>query len=620
MKLPDFKKLFESAAGLYVVVDRDLRIVAASDAYLRATRTEREAIVGRSLFDAFPENPRAEESAHAIAREMYGRVFAGEGRQSLGLKRYDVPLPVGGFEERYWDAVTTPLRGTDGSVEYAISTLHDVTATEERYRTLFQSIDAGFCVIEMLYDAEGRPADYRFLEVNPAFERQTGLRDAAGRTVRELFPQHEKRWFEIYGRVARTREPVRFVEPAALIRGWYEVYAYPVGAPHENRVAVLFNDITERVRAEEALRDAGRRKDEFLATLAHELRNPLAPIRNGLAIVRLKAPGDPDLRMAREMMERQVAHMVRLVDDLLDVSRITFGKVELRREPLDLRAVAEEAVAAGKGMLDEAGHRLTVRLGPEPLWADGDRVRLAQVAANLLGNAARYTRRGGEILLSVDRAGERASLCVQDDGMGIAPEMLESIFEAFAQGGAPGAGGGIGIGLTLSRKLVELHGGSIVAESEGAGRGSRFLVHLPLVEHVPAPAEAPRAPQGAGRHRFLVVDDNADAAQSQARLLRMLGHEAETASDGEDALRKAARFQPQVVLLDIGMPGMDGFEVARRLRALPEGRAATLIAQTGFGQPEDRLRSADAGFDAHLAKPADLEAILAIAARGRLAR
>jgi PAS domain S-box-containing protein len=481
----DFRKLFESAAGLYVVFDRELRIVAASDAYLRATGTRREQVVGQTLFDAFPENPHAQESAHQLAREMYGRVFAGGPPESLSMKRYDVPRKEGGYEERYWDVETMPVPAANGRVAYVMSRLVDVTVREERYRELFKSIDAGFCVIEMIYDSQGNPVDYRFLETNPAFERQTGLQDAPAKTMREHAPAHEAHWFETSGEVARPGAPARFVQPArGMIDGWFEVYAYRVGGPGSRRVAILFNDISVRVRAERALRDADRRKDEFIATLSHELRNPLAPIRNALAMLRMKDAGDPDLRFARETMERQVLRLVRLVDDLLDISRITFGKLALRRQRVDLRGVAEEAAESSRGAIADAGHHLAVQNGPQPLWVDGDPVRLGQVVANLLSNAVRYTPAGGRILLATDAADGLAELVVQDNGAGIPADQLESIFEAFAQAGEPGAEGGLGIGLTLSRKLVELHGGTITAQSEGPGRGSRFVVRLPRVSYV----------------------------------------------------------------------------------------------------------------------------------------
>ena len=614
MQQPDYKALFESVPGLYLVLDPELRIVAASDAFLKATMTSREAIVGRPLFDAFPGRAEGQQRAVRAALEELRRTKT---TQSVAGLKYALARPAdhgGGFDERYWSARYTPVVNADGALLQIVGSVEDVTGTEERYRSLFESIDAGVCVIEMIYDAQGKAVDYRFLEVNPAFERQTGIKAPLEKTMRQHVPDHEDHWFDIYAHVAKTGEPRRFVRPAkALMGGWYEVYAYRVGGPGSRLVAVLFNDITERVRAVEALKAADRRKDEFLATLAHELRNPLAPIRNALTIMRLKGALEPDLAMAREMMERQVSHLVRLVDDLLDVSRVTFGKVELRRERLDLRAVAEHALATSKPELDDAGHRVTVRMAAEPLWVDGDAVRLTQVISNILNNAARYTPSDGAITLEIGRDGGEARVAVEDNGVGIAPEMLERVFDAFVQGsGVQGGSGreGIGIGLSLARKLTELHGGRISATSRGAGQGSRFTVCLPLAD---VAAEVPRRQPSAGagaRHRFLVVDDNVDAATSQAQLLRLLGHEAETAHSGEAALSTAASYRPEIVLLDLGMPGMDGFACARELRRMPELNGATLIAQTGWNQDEDRRRTAAAGFDAHLAKPVDIDALL----------
>jgi signal transduction histidine kinase len=488
--------------------------------------------------------------------------------------------------------------------------------SDERYSHLFDSIDEGFCVLEMIYDG-ARPVDYRFLEVNPAFERQTGLRDPTRKTMREHVPEHEQHWFDTYARVAETGKSKRFVAGAkALMGGWYEVFAYRVGGAGSRKVGVVFNDITDRVLAEQALREAAQRKDEFLATLAHELRNPLAPIRNAVSILRLRDQGDEGLHMVGELIDRQVRHLVRLVDDLLDVSRITFGKVSLKRERLDLRAVAREAVATSEPLVAAGGHRLSVELGGEPVWVDGDPVRLAQVISNLLNNAARYTptrSATGHIRLSVASLGAEACVAVEDNGVGIEPGLLDRIFEPFVQVERREAGGsgGIGIGLALAKALVQLHGGQIRAQSDGPGKGSRFVVSLPRAG-APAAEASGSDPVRAASRRFLVVDDNVDATVTQAALLRMLGHEVETANDGPSALRKAQGFRPNVVLLDLGMPGMDGFEVARRLRATPEGREVFLVAQSGWGQEEDRNRTKAAGFDAHLAKPVDVDALMGL--------
>jgi PAS domain S-box-containing protein len=377
-----------------------------------------------------------------------------------------------------------------------------------------------------------------------------------------------------------------------------------------------FLDITERKRLEAELRqraerlaEADRRKDEFLAMLAHELRNPLAPIRNAAHVLHLIGPADANVRKATEMIQRQVQHLSRLVDDLLDVSRITRGKITLRKEPVELAAVVAQAVETTRPFLDARQHELRVSLPDEGVQVEADTTRLAQVLANLLTNAAKYTPEEGHIRLTVEaRAGE-AVVRIQDDGMGIAPELLPQVFDLFTQGDRSLARseGGLGIGLTLVRRLVELHGGTVEAQSEGPGKGSEFIVRLPTL-----PARAPNAAaEGKGRYasspcRVLVVDDNKDAAESLAMLLRVAGHDVRTANDGLTALEMAKIFRPEVVLLDIGLPRMDGYEVARLLRKQPGLEGAVLIAVTGYGQEEDRRRTREAGLNAHLVKPVDL--------------
>ncbi len=383
-------------------------------------------------------------------------------------------------------------------------------------------------------------------------------------------------------------------------------------------------DITARKRSEDELlrlnaelADAARRKDEFLATLAHELRNPLAPITNALEVLRLKNPSDPDMRWTRDVIDRQVRQMTRLVDDLLDVARITRGRIELRRERIDAAALVHGAVEAAKPLIAAAGHRLTVDLPPEPLWLDADPTRLTQVLLNLLNNAAKYTPAGGRLSVQVHREGDEAVLAVSDSGIGLAPEHQQSVFEMFSQvvPALERSQGGLGIGLALARGLVELHGGSIAARSAGTGMGSTFIVRLPLAAPVGAEAGGPdRAAQAqAPSLRVLVVDDNRDAADSLAMILQINGHEVTVAHDGPGALALAEEFHPHLGLLDIGMPGMNGYELARRLRAMPHGQHMVLAALTGWGQQEDKRRAIEAGFDHHLTKPVDpahLDAVL----------
>ncbi len=399
-------------------------------------------------------------------------------------------------------------------------------------------------------------------------------------------------------------------------------------------VVIVFHNIEERRRLERELRSradelarADRQKNEFLAMLAHELRNPLAPIANALSVLRLRqdaeapTPLDPDLDWALSVMGRQVAHMTRLVEDLLDLARITRGKIVLRRQPVELAGLVAQAVESVQPLLTAKRHALSVTLPPETLVLQADPARIEQVLCNLLNNAAKYTSEGGRIELTAEvesrpeaTAPARVLIRVADNGIGIAPEVLPNVFELFhqAEGSLDRAQGGLGIGLTLVRTLVELHGGSVEARSAGEGRGSEFLVRLPVAEVLckasePTPkrdrVDAITTPT---TKRVLVVDDLADSAESLARLLRRWGHEVHIAHDGPSALLAATRTAPEVVLLDIGLPGMDGYEVARRLRDDPARHGIVLVALTGYGQSSDRRHARAAGFDQHLVKPVDV--------------
>ena len=502
-------------------------------------------------------------------------------------------------------------------------------ASEERYRTLFDSVDDGVCLIEMLYDATGKPCDYRFLEVNPSFERHTGLRDAVGHTVRALNPTHEEHWFETYGRVAATGVPERFVNEAAGLDRWYDVYAARVGAPGSHRVVVLFTDITERRRTELELRrladdlaEQDRLKTEFLATLAHELRNPLAPIRSGLQLMR-RAKADPGaVARVQDIMDRQLDHLVHLVDDLLDIARITRGQVDLKPDWIDLGEVLSAAVETSMPLIETARHRLDVRLPAEALTLHADFTRITQVISNLLNNAAKYTPRGGAIVLAAERDGDDALIAVSDNGIGIPPDALDEVFKMFTQVSqhAQHQPGGLGIGLSLVRRLVEMHGGTITAASAGVNQGSVFTVRLPLARRQAEPALAAAsgaASAGDAAHgmRVLVVDDNRDAAETLGALVGMMGHEVAVANDGHQALRMMGSLLPQVVFLDIGMPGMSGYEVAQAARRDARLDAVRLVALTGWGGEADRERTHAAGFDEHLTKPATVAAIEAVLAR-----
>jgi PAS domain S-box-containing protein len=373
----------------------------------------------------------------------------------------------------------------------------------------------------------------------------------------------------------------------------------------------IARDITERREAHEALLQADRRKDEFLATLAHELRNPLAPIWTAAQVLKLKSLADPDLRWGSEVIDRQMRHMVRLLEDLLDVSRISQNKLELRKEKVQLDVVLRASIETSRPVIDEARHQLSVTLPEEPLHLDGDPVRLAQVFSNLLNNAAKFMEAGGRIVVSAQRRGDHVRVAVQDEGLGIATESLPRLFTMFSQGlpAAEHSHGGLGIGLSLARTLVEMHGGTVEAHSEGLGKGSIFVVTLPLAgERHPERSMRPQGAQcdadRAGR-RLLIVDDSKDSADTLAELMRIHGHEVHTAYEGATAVKLVTDLRPEVMLVDLGMPGVNGYEVCRKIRAQPGGEDVFLIAVTGWGRENDKTRTRDAGFDGHLVKPVD---------------
>jgi signal transduction histidine kinase len=369
-----------------------------------------------------------------------------------------------------------------------------------------------------------------------------------------------------------------------------------------------------------ALQEADKRKDEFLATLAHELRNPLAPIRTAVQLLGLKELPDSRRARAREIIERQVEHLVCLIGDLLDISRITRGMIRLHREPVMIGAVIASAVETTRPVIDARRHKLTLELPDELITVEGDKVRLVQIVGNILHNAAKFTDAGGRILLKVTRESSQAVITVKDTGIGIPRELTPRIFDLFARvHAAPEhSEGGLGIGLALVRRLVEMHGGSVMVHSDGPGRGTEFSVRLPLIA-APATAVAKQAEgsesiPAVGCWRILVVDDNYDAAEALATLLEVRGHDVRMAHDGKEALTVADAFNPQIVVLDLGMPKMDGYETARQMRTRPWGKRATLVALTGWGQKQDRLRTGEAGFDAHLVKPVtDVELFQALA-------
>jgi signal transduction histidine kinase len=446
---------------------------------------------------------------------------------------------------------------------------------------------------------------------------------------------------EVKAEPATARIPVvlltALTHREALLKGWEagaDEYLFKPFHPKElvTRLRAILAAALERKQHEEAQRrvqaelerrveertaqlvEADKRKDAFLAMLAHELRNPLAPLRNALQVMRLRGMADPALRQSQEMMERQVRHLARIVDDLLDVSRIMRGKIQLRPERLDLVRVVRTAVEDHRSIFQQAGLEVDVDLPELPVWVMGDSIRLAQVLSNLLHNAAKFTEAGGRVSvrLTVDRAGRRAEVAVRDTGVGIGPEMLPRLFETFAQAdrSLDRSKGGLGLGLALVKGLVELHGGEVHAASEGLGCGAEVTVRLSVEPEPAALSEMPTYPKPDGRHlRILVVEDNPDSADSLRMVLELYGYEVSVAYTGTAAVKAAEEWKPDVVLCDIGLPGLDGYGVASRLRHSPVTAKARLIAVTGYGREEDRRRSHEAGFDEHLTKPVDPDAL-----------
>ena len=388
---------------------------------------------------------------------------------------------------------------------------------------------------------------------------------------------------------------------------------FPPESKHPELILLAMEDVSAlRERADE-LAAANRNKDEFLATLAHELRNPLAPISNAVHYLGMDGLKLTDVKSARDVISRQVAAMVRLVDDLLDVSRISRNKLDIRKERVELTTVLESAVESSRPLIEKSRHELTVSLPTEPVLLDADPIRLAQVFLNLLNNSAKYTKQGGRIWLTAERQGSDAVVSVRDNGVGIPADMLARVFDLFTQvgGSLERSQGGLGIGLTLVRRLVELHDGNIEARSNGPGEGSEFVVRLPVFvpPQEPLPkSDGPRATALSGC-RILVVDDNKDSAVSLEMLLRLKGNDIRTAYDGLEAVEAAAAFRPELILLDIGLPKLNGYEVARRIRQQPWGRDTILVALTGWGQDDDRRRSQEAGFNFHIVKPVELAAL-----------
>jgi PAS domain S-box-containing protein len=521
---------------------------------------------------------------------------------------------------RFWaNVVITALRDSDGIHRGFSKITRDLTErrrheeilrqSEERFRLLLEGVED--YAIYML-DPDGRVTSW-----NAGAQRITGYR------AEEIIGQSFERFY--LPEDVDAGRPAEELRTAALNRRaqdrgwrirkdgsryWADVVVTPLHGDDGTLrgFAKVTRDLSEQKRME-GLEEQGRHLTEFLAMLAHELRNPLAPIRNAVAIMAMKSDPSPQLAWCRDVIERQTVHLTRLVDDLLDVSRITRGKLRMQCGTMDLNTAVHRAVEAARPLIDSRHHDLHVELPEEWIPINGDMTRITQVIINLLNNAAKYTPQGGEIAVQARTDGGDAVVRVKDNGVGIAPQHLDQVFDLFAQGERTidRSEGGLGIGLTLARRIVALHGGSVSAHSEGVGRGAEFVMRVPRLNLELAaalPAAVTRDLRAAVHKRnVLVVDDNADAAETMARLLRMVGHDVDIEPDGAAALERIARAAPDIVLLDIGLPGMSGYEVAAHLRARPEGQGLRIYAMTGYGQEDDRRKSVEAGFDGHLVKP-----------------
>jgi PAS domain S-box-containing protein len=497
--------------------------------------------------------------------------------------------------------------------------------SEEKYRSLFESIDEGLCIVEVLFDQQNTPVDYRFLETNAAFERHTGLVQAQGKTARELLPDLENHWIEIYGNIALTGEPYRFENASEVMNRWFDVFAFRFGLAEQRKVAIRFKDISERKAAEgererllereqaaraEAER-ANRIKDEFLAVLSHELRTPLNPILGWAKILQTQELTPSEVTEALKTITRNATLQAQLIDDLLDVSRILRGKLTLNIAPISLTTPILAAIETVRLAANAKAIQISTDLVPGAHYVSGDGVRLQQVIWNLLSNAVKFTPVGGQITVHLSQVDHLANLQVRDTGKGIKSDFLPYLFDHFRQedNSITRKFGGLGLGLAISRQIVELHGGSIFAASKGENQGATFSIHLPLIKPETLPELQPfftannsPALSLAGL-KIIVVDDSADSLEFIAFLLQKEGADVLTVSNAQKALQTIAEGQFDVLVSDIGMPEMDGYELIHQVRTLSQGNQIVALALTAFAQTEDRVRVLQAGYQAHITKP-----------------
>lgn len=615
-----FEAILSSISDFAYVFNEEGRFVFINQSLLDLWGLKSDEAIGKNFFDLkYPD-----DLAARLQRQIR-EVF--ETRQRVTDETpYTSPTGVVG----YYEYIFSPFFGAHGAVELVVGTTRNVTSRKqaeeeikhlgERNRDILESITDAFFAVDR---------DWRFTYVNSQAERMLDRTpgDLLGKVIWDEYPGMAGSEFEkAYYQAANEQLASSLTAFYPDHQRWYETNCYP--AP--NGITIYFRNVTERVIAEEAVKESDRRKDEFLATLAHELRNPLAPIRSGLEVIRRMGDDREQLEETLDILQRQTNQLVHLVDDLLDISRISQGKIHLRNERMELKMAVDIAVESSRGLIDEAENELTVILPEEPIYLDADLTRVAQIFLNILNNAARFSEKAGTISLVAHKTEDKAIVSIKDTGLGIPPGMLTSIFDMFGQIETPDeqARGGLGIGLSVVRKLVEMHGGSVEAFSDGLGQGSEFVVTLPLATErakaeatddsaeeavlqsaqLKMPDDSPASwPEGKAR-RMLVVDDNDDAAVMLATLLSLEGHSVKVAHDGKAALDIAGEFQPEICLCDIGLPEMNGYELASRLRSLfPR---SLLISVSGWGREEDRRRSQESGFNYHVVKPVNFEDIM----------
>lgn len=636
------KRVLDQLFVFVAVLDLEGRLQECNSAPLQRAGVDRGEVLGRHFWECYWWEHDA-----AVAQQVREAVQ----QATLGeTKRFDAFARFAGGELLTVDLQLAPLRDDAGritgliasgvDIEDRVQALRQLERSEARAVESSRRLDAAKRLLEATLEAApvgiaiSDPQGH-VLRINQAGAELSGISSAANRNLTiqplpdrgrshdtgEAIPLSSEQW-PLYQALGQRRAVTSIIDIAPADEAASPRTVLMSAAPVLDAAGDLIGgvvvqvDITKRVKAEAALRLADRQKDEFLATLAHELRNPLAPIRTAVELIRRREPADMTVQRARDIIERQVSHLSRLVDDLLDVSRITLGTIYLQKEMLDLGAVATSAAESVRLTLEAAGLTLEQKIGPLAVTVHGDATRLAQCIVNLLNNAVKFTPRGGHIVLRVAQEGAMASVEVSDTGIGISSRNLERIFELFVQERPSGLHGntGLGIGLALTRKLMALHGGRVWAESAGPGHGSTFRIELPAASTAapsPVPGTPAQAMDGAGA-RVLVVDDNQDAADLLSEMLAMFGFRTSVEYDGEEAVRAVEQQAPDAVLLDIGLVGIDGYEVCRRIRRLGIAKQPVVIALTGWGQEQDRDRASAAGFDAHLTKPAEPARIISL--------